>query len=442
MNAESVNQVGFGEVTAEAQANDLVTYVHRTGAIAAWDGDGWYKEGRSWFETCYIHTGISGAQFVLSGPDAQRLLSDLAINDVYTWKIGKCKHIVICNEDGLILTHALYMRDAEDVFRTTAGIPVPFFQKIEAGGYDVKVDVSNVYILQFSGPTSLTVLESLLKVNLHDLPFLGTRMLEVPGLGITTELCRIGMTGTLAYELRGPIEEGPAVYAAALEAGRPHGLVRMGWRTYPVNHTFGGFPQITCSFDTALFEDKAFREESLLPYKPSGSVEPDNRRARYRTPGEVDWLWMAKFNHDFPGRAALEAEKADPKRTIMSLVWDVDDLVDIYRSLWEEGEPYKYLEIPASELQPSGGHQDYVLTEDGKEVGYASAPLYSSWYHQTVSQCAIDIDQAFDGNRLVIRWGDYGHRMKDVHVTVRKFPLIDAPDNRDYDLSTVPRGDI
>lgn len=436
----NVDLVGAGDLTFEPKQKDIQRYTHKSGICATWEGDGWYDECRSWFESAYIHAGISGFQMTLTGPEAQKLLSDISINNVYKWPIGKCKHLVQLDDEGLITNHALFMRDADDVFRTTAGIPNQMIGAIESGSYNAKYQIDFVYIFQFSGPKSLTILEKLCECDLHDVGFLETRTVMIPSLGYETELCRIGMSGTLAYELRGPKEHGPAVYAAALEAGREYGIKRLGWRSYPVNHTFGGFPQQTCSFDTALYKDPIFREASLESFTPTGSVDPEDARARFRTLSEVDWLWMAKLDHDFIGRAVVEEEIANPSRTIVSLVWNVEDIVDIYRSLWEGGEPYKYMEMPCAEQQPSGDHQDYVVNNKGEVVGWSSTPIYSSWYHKTISPCAVDIAYAEPGTELVVKWGDFGGRIKDVRVIVDRYPIIDADDNRDYPMEKVERG--
>jgi len=50
----------------------------------------------------------------------------------------------------------------------------------------------------------------------------------------------------------------------------------------------------------------------------SGSVDPTNMRARTRTPVEVKWHNVAKFDHDFMGREAQSAEMANPKRTTVT----------------------------------------------------------------------------------------------------------------------------
>ena len=100
------------------------------------------------------------------------------------------------------------------------------------------------------------------------------------------------MSGTLAYEIRGLKEDGPNVYHAAYEIGKPMGLKRLGWRSYPVNHAFGGYPQVTVSFESASYKDPKVVEMSPANISYTGSVEPENLRARFRTPVEVGWQWQ------------------------------------------------------------------------------------------------------------------------------------------------------
>ena len=66
----------------------------------------------------------------------------------------------------------------------------------------------------------------------------------------------------------------------------------------------------------------------------TGSVEPENLRARFRTPVEVGWQWMAKLDHDFIGRKALEKEMSNPQKTIVSLIWNPEDILDVQASLY------------------------------------------------------------------------------------------------------------
>jgi len=442
MAEENVEMVDYGwqhESNFEPQQVDVQKYTHQFGRVLTWEADPWYDVCRSWYETCYIHAGISGFENTISGPDAQKLLSDVSINDVMKWGINRNKHLVMCDENGLILNHALFMRDGEQAFRTTAGNDWPFMRLLAQGGYDAKSTVREVFVFQFSGPKSLTILEKLTRTDLHDVKFLEVRPVSIPGIEGEFEIDRIGMSGTLAYEIRGAKEFGPAVYMAALEAGRPLGLKRLGWRSYPVNHTYGGYPQMTCTFETACYADPTF--PAPWPIVATGSVEPENVRARLRSVGEVGWMWMAKFNHDFIGRAAVEAEAANPARTIVSLKWNPEDLAEIYASLWQEGEPYKYMEFPAAQQEPAGGHQDYITTLDGKKVGYSATPIYSSWWHTTISESTVDVEYAKEGTQLLVQWGDYGHRIKNVRAEIVRYPYSNVTENKDYDVSTVEHGE-
>lgn len=224
------------------------------------------------------------------------------------------------------------------------------------------------------------------------------------------------MTGTLAYEFRGPVEVGPEVYSLICKAGKEYDIKRLGWKTYTVNHLEGGFPQMSVGFLTAAIIDPVFMkipELASVGSQPcTGSIDPANTRARLRTPGEVDWMWMVKFDHDFIGRKALEKEMAHPKRKIVNLKWNVEDIMDIYRSHFTAGEDYKMLEMPCSPPQPAGGHADLVTTLDGKEIGVSTCTTYSYYYHDLLSQCIIDVEESALGNEVLVHWGDFGKRSK------------------------------
>ncbi len=423
--------------------SDSLWRFYCAGRNVTWEGDPWYETDKSWFESSYIHAGISGPETTYSGPDAAKLLSDTCMNDVYKWKAGTCKHLVQLDKEGLIGNHALFMKDADDAYRTTAGCPFPVLPVAQSGKYDVQIKERDVFVFQFSGPKSLTILERVTQTDLHDLKFLHFRSVRIPGFDVDIEVCRIGMSGTLAYELRGDKEWGPDVYNACMEAGRDLGLKRLGWRDYTVNHTFGGFPQETVHWEMAIFNDPEFQKIALTNIVCSGSVDPADRRARFRTPVEVGWEWMAKLNHDFTGREALEKEMASPKRKIVTLEFNKEDLIDVYASQFTD-EPYKYMDMPCAQPQQCGGHQDYVTDQEGKVIGYASVPTYSSHYKVTVAHAILDIPEIEEGREVIVKWGDFGGRIKDLRATIRPFPYMryigDVHDNRDYDLSTVPSG--
>lgn len=420
---------------------DLRTFVRPFGQLQAWEFDGWKPESMSWKTGCYIHAGLSGpSQTTFSGPQAAEFLSSICINGFSNFAVGGSKHAIMLTDQGLVAAHALVHRDAEDRFRMFATPPWAIY-KAATSGLDVKFAVDEIYLFQIAGPTSVQALERATGQDLRDVGFLGFRPTSIDGTA--TEICRIGMSGTLAYELRGPIAEGPKIYDAVVRAGAEFGIQRLGWRTYMVNHVEGGFPQLAWTFMFAAGEDPGYAQFANAPDNVlfvSGSVNPANLRARYRTPVELNWHRAARFDHDFLGREALEAEVADPKRTIVTLRWNSEDIIDIYASLFRPGEEYKTLDLPAHpHHRGAHAHADHVV-KDGKEIGIASGIAYSYYYREVISHCTIATDAAEPGTDVVVKWGDFGGKIKDVRATVARYPYLDLEPNQSYDLAQVGSG--
>ena len=279
-------------------------------SVRAWEFNGWQAESTSWIDGCYIHAGLSRTGPVsIKGPGAMEYLQGLVINSFATFPVGSMKHAVMCNEDGLIVAHGIVERKADDEFESFAGGPPG---PVPPGDVPAGVEITRLdhYLFQIAGPTSLAVLEKVTGEDLRDVGFLRFRDTAVGG--IRTEVGRIGMTGSLAYELHGPMEDAPAVYDAVYRAGQDLGIQRLGWGTYLVNHVEGGFPQQTWTFAPAL-DPGRHPEVAGFWRNVSGSVDPADRRARTRTPVEVRWHNMARFDHDFVGSAALAGGDGRPE---------------------------------------------------------------------------------------------------------------------------------
>ncbi|MDO5690170.1 MAG: aminomethyl transferase family protein [Tissierellia bacterium] len=430
------NVIGYMYETA-----DVHSYANVFGNLKPWEIDPWQEASLSWKETSYIHTGISNFGLRLKGPEAQEFLRYASVNKVEPWKLNRGKHLVFCDEKGLIASHALTNRFAEDEFIIYAANPLQVFKLLKEKQYDLELTMPDFFIYQMSGPLSLTIIEKAIGQDLHDIKFLENRKVHWKTLGINVEVQRIGMSGTLAYEVKGEGRLGPDVYDALYNAGKPLGLKRLGWRTYMLNHTEGGYPQGNGSFAYSVDYDPILTPH-LSDSHNIGSVDPKDNRARMRTPYEVDWGWMIDYEKgDFVGKDSLLEERKHPKRRITTLEWNVDDLVDIYRSLYEEGEePYRYIEYPIGYLQPNGANADRVLDKNGNLVGVSSIVAYSNYYRKTISQCIMDIDQIEEGKEVIVQWGDYGHRIKDVRATIARYPYSLLMENKDYDITSVPKG--
>jgi glycine cleavage system aminomethyltransferase T len=189
-----------------------------------------------------------------------------------------------------------------------------------------------------------------------------------------------------------------------------------------------GFREFMASYTGGLVFDIAM----------GGSVEPSDVRARVRTPVEVGWERAARFDHDFIGRDPLKREMADPKRTIVTLRWNPEDVIDTYASLFRHGDEYKTFDLPTG----IGGvvpHADHVL-RDGTPVGVSTGTTYSYFYREVISPGTVDRDVADIGTELIVQWGDHGRAIKKVRATVARYPYLHLDRNRNYDLSKIPAG--
>jgi glycine cleavage system aminomethyltransferase T len=155
----------------------------------------------------------------------------------------------------------------------------------------------------------------------------------------------------------------------------------------------------------------------------SGSVDPMNLRARHRTPVEVGWGHLAK-PHDYIGRAAVEAELANPKRTTVTLRWNPEDVRAVWNTWLEGGEALPLLTMPQAPYRKNrGGHQDHVL-RNGREIGYSSGIIYSYYFREFLSLGCIDIGASAPGTEMSVRWGDYGCRTMDIRAIVAELPYL------------------
>lgn len=414
------------------------TYVVVGEQLRPWEFNGWKPESLSWKKSCYIHTGLSGGLVCIDGRDADEFVQNLCTNSLKKFPEGSMRHAVMCEDNGLIAAHGILQRYDSGLYRHFAAGPWAFYK-----GLNTKMDVNvwweERYLTQIAGPLSLEALQRASGEDLGDIEFLRYRNIKIAGK--TVEVGRIGMSGNLAYEVRGPLEEGAAVFDAIYQANRDIGMERLGWRTYLVNHVEGGFPQACWTFGMALVLDQGFRDfvgpdHFALHSQRTGSFDPADVRSRMRNPFEVNWDSSVRFNHDFIGRAALERAASEPKRRTVTLRWNPEDVIDIYASLFQPGEEYRTIDLPTTPTWAHGmlEHADRVL-KDGKLVGVSSSTIYSYHFRECISMGCIDESLTTPGTELVVQWGDHGGRIKDVRVTVDRFPLLSEERNSDVETA-------
>ena len=400
----------------------------------------WIDETNSWKEACYI----GGWSFLwerwFEGPDALKLFSDISVNSFAKFDIGQSKHVIHCDDDGKVIHEGILSRLGAEKFMLFGRGCFWADYKLRHGNYCATSRADDWFNFQVSGPKAIYVVEKAAKQNLRDVKFMHSGKIRIAGCELLA--LRQGMAGEIGFELQGPADFSKAVYEAILEAGREFGIRRLGGRAVFINHLEACFPTIITDYCPALFGDKMdeYRAEfaaampaSTVTFNIAGSFEADNITAWYRSPVELGWGKNVKFDHDFIGRAALEQEVANPRRLMRTLVWNADDLKDVYGSLFDEaGVPYDYMEMPRD--QRGFMYMDKVL-KDGRLVGVSSSRGYSYYFRRMLSLCTIDVAHSEPGTEVEVVWGNPGKPQKTIRATVAPAPY--KKDNRRADLNAL-----
>jgi vanillate/3-O-methylgallate O-demethylase len=406
----------------------------------------WMDEQLSWKETCFIGDWSFMPDLHVEGPEALDLFKDLTVNTFEDFEIGKAKHAVQCNDDGHVIGDGILYRYGEDEYRTQHLAAWPQYNA-EKHGYDVTTGVHDTFIYQVQGPNAAKVVDAVTDDSLLDIDFMHFKEIDIDGIEVIA--LRQGMSGEIGFELQGPWEHGDEVWDAIVEAGSEYGLRRLGSRTHMINHLEMSFSTRGHHYLPAIFGDdmQDYREyldaddAAEADFTLTGSFDADDISAWYRTPVELGWERNISFDHDFVGRRALETEVEDPQRTTVTLVWDSDDVVDVYRSLFEQGQHHKYMEIPYQNYRAI--EADSVL-KDGTEIGISTGRGYSYHSRNMISLCTIDREHSEPGSSVTVVWGNGGdpanpriasHEPKKISATVAPAPY--KQDNRRANIRTV-----
>ena len=383
----------------------------------------WRDEQRAWRETAVLFDQSHHmAEILVEGPDAKKLLSYLAINSFENFPVGRAKHFVPVSESGHVIGDVIIFREDTDRYNLVGRAPTITWVQFhaETGGYDVVVarddrspsrpsgnPVSRRhYRFQVQGPNATEILSRLNGGPVPEIKFFHMDRINVGKRRV--KVLRHGMAGVPGLELWGPYNEGDEVRDAIIEAGKDLGLVQVGSRAYATNTLESGWiPSPLPAIYTGSFE-KAYRE--WLPaqsYEATGSIGgsfvSDNIEDYYCTPYELGYGIYIKFDHDFIGRAALEAMKGKAHRRKVTFEWNAEDVAKVHASqLVPGGENNKSIDMPLSNYASTSA--DRVMMGD-KMVGVSMFSGYSFNERSNLSLGFVDADIK-TGDVLTLIWGE------------------------------------
>jgi vanillate/3-O-methylgallate O-demethylase len=407
-----------GGAVAMARGSQLGPYVY---PAVPTEFSNWRDEQAAWRESCALFDQSHHmTDLYVEGPDVIPLLASLGVNTFANAAVNKAKQFVACNPDGYVIGDAILFFLDEDrislVGRPSAQNWVQYHA--ETGGWDVAVERDErtavnptggrkLYRFQVQGPTAIHVLERATGGALPEIPFFNLGELAIAERKVRA--LHHGMSGMPGLELFGPWEEREDVRGAIVEAGEDYGLHQVGSRAYATNTLESGWipsplPAIFTGDELAAYREWLPENGYEATGSLGGSFVSGDVEDYYLTPWDLGYGSFVKFDHDFVGREALEEKAESPPRRKVTLAWNGDDVARAMTTLFDTGDPAKYIDLPLSNYATWPYDR---LTVNDEIVGISTFSGYSYNERSMLSLAIVENDVAI-GDEVVLLWGEEG----------------------------------
>jgi vanillate/3-O-methylgallate O-demethylase len=397
----------------------------------------WRDEQAAWRKTCVLFDQSHHmVDLFIEGPDAIKLVSHLAINSFANFPVNRAKQFVPCSYSGHVIGDGILFNLDKNKLVFVGRAPSANWIQFHAatGGYNVKIEkddrspgnpkgkavVRKFYRFQIQGPNAWKLIEKLNGAPPPDIKFFNMDSIKIGKR--TVRALRHGMAGAPGLEVWGPYEEREEIRETIIAAGKEFGLVQVGARAYATNTLESGWipsPLPAVYTDARM---KPYRE--WLPgdsYEVTGSLAgsyvSDNIEDYYVTPYEIGYGPFVKFDHEFIGREALEKIADKPHRKKVTFAWNGEDVAKIFASLLEQGDHYKYIDLPLSNY--ASASFDKIVGKRGKIVGASMFAGYSYNERSMLSLGIVDPDVEI-GTEVTLVWGEENGGTKKITVERHK----------------------
>ncbi|HWH25048.1 MAG TPA: hypothetical protein VNT53_00175 [Pseudolysinimonas sp.] len=385
----------------------------------------WRSEQQGWHDSAVI---LYQSNFIedlfVWGPDAQKLFELSAVNRTDNLELNTAKQAIFTNPNGHFIGDVILARYIDWKGRELYDycgdefilkwiefniqkhkLDVEFEYNVNVGKRRATGALPAYYRYEIQGPNAYDVIEEATGAPVPPTKFFHIAEFTIAGhrvLGV-----RHGMAGQKGFELFGPWEDEAEVNAAILEAGKKHGLMEAGVFSYFSSSKESGWfgSPLPAFYDDSMAEFRAWAPASVAS-SLGGSFESPNIEDYYVTPHEIGYTPFIKNDNDYVGKEALEAMADHQQRQKVTLVWDADQVGELFADLGkpEKGLPPQ-LVIPVK-AQYALDQYDRVLSTEGEPLGISMWPSYLAPARKYLSLAVIDAKFAEPGTEILVEWGD------------------------------------
>jgi len=335
-------------------------------------------------------------KYLVSGPDAQRLVDRVITRDATKLAVGRVYYTSWCNEDGRVVDDGTVGRIDEQTYRWTAADPSLRWFRMNARGLDVEIeDVSErLAALAVQGPLSRDVLEAATGTGWGDLRYFGRRAAKIGSIPV--DVSRTGYTGDLGYEVGVDGDQAEEVWDAFMRAGAAYGARPAGMLALDIARVEAGLILIEVDFDSV--------RRALIPEQSFSPFEL----------GILGHFVDLEQEANFVGRRALEREQESggPPRRLVGLELDWEPLEELYR---ERGL--------TPTLDPAASRVAVPLYARNRQVGKATSTTWSPILKKVVALASVDAGHSELGTRIEVEWTVEARRSR-TPATVVELPFF------------------
>jgi vanillate/3-O-methylgallate O-demethylase len=409
----------------------------------------WIEEQRAVRESCAIvDQSFHMETCLVTGPESVEFLESIAINSFETIRNGdppQAINLCLCNTDGYIIGDQILFYLGENQFSSVGSVWANNWIRYtaETTDYDVTTEtpygpyeedgVPSEFRFQVQGPDALDVMNDVTDGSLPEISFFEMDIIEIEGHDV--HALGHGMAATPGLEIFGPYEHHDEILDEILATGQQYGIRQLGSKVYKTNKIGSGWlvgpvPAIYESDELQGYREWLDADGTEAKFSIGGSYVSNDITDYYMTPMERGQGHLVDFDHDFVGKAALREIIDDQQRRRVTFVWNERDMVDVYASLFQEGETKKFIDLPDTANTWSKTHYDEVR-KDGEIVGISKYPGYLYYEREMLSLGTIDIEYSKPGTEVTFLWGDQSekkrverHEPTEIRATVGPAPYV------------------
>lgn len=378
----------------------------------------WLEEQRAIVETCALGDLSHHMETMhATGPDAFDFFREFSVNDYGNLEVGKAKHMVVLNRHGDLMGDGPLLRLGEEEFWCVPwGAERWLEYQLEEGDYDVTAEFDpptarqagdpDTFVIQVQGPNAHDTLMELTDAAILDIPFYSFEEIDLAGFDVRA--FGHGMSTQPGFEFHGPFEHAAELKEAILDAGEQHGIRHLGSKAYNsqsvrLGWIGGQVPPIYEYDDMAGFREWLPMDSRPATFSIEGSFDSDDVSDYYMDPVEYGFGKLVSLDRDYVGREAVEERVENQQREFVSLFWDDDDAVDVYGSLFDDGETNMFFDLPRHRV--ANAAYDAVLA-DGELVGHSRRRSYQPDIRGIASLAVVDLEYSEPGTEVTVVWGE------------------------------------